>query len=41
MAKEPRFIGTPSFFINGKQFVKPYTEEELSKAIEEALSDGS
>ena len=41
VAKEPRFIGTPSFFINGKQFIKPYTIEELSKAIDAALSDGS
>lgn len=41
VAKEPRFIGTPSFFINGKQFIKPYTVEELSKAIDAALSDGS
>ena len=35
VAKEPRFIGTPTFFINGKQFTKPYTREELSKAIDE------
>lgn len=40
VAKEPRFIGTPSFFINGKQFINPYTLEELSKAIDVAL-DGS
>lgn len=41
VAKEPRFIGTPSFFINGEQFTKPYTVEELSKAIETALANGS
>ncbi len=33
LAKEPRFIGTPVFFINGKQFTKQYTVEELTKAI--------
>ena len=32
--KVPGFIGTPTFFINGKHFTKPYTLEELSKAIE-------
>lgn len=37
VVKEPRFIGTPSFFINGKQFTKPYTFEELSNAINEAM----
>jgi protein-disulfide isomerase len=35
--KEPNFIGTPAFFINGKQHTKPYTLEELSKAINQAL----
>ena len=34
VAREPKFVGTPSFFINGKQFTKPYTFEELSQAIE-------
>ena len=34
IAREPKFVGTPSFFINGKQFTKPYTFEELSQAIE-------
>lgn len=38
VAKEPNFIGTPSFFINGKQFIERYTEEDLSKAIESAIS---
>lgn len=33
LAKEPRFIGTPAFFINGKQFTKQYTVEELAQAI--------
>ena len=37
VAKEPRFIGTPTFFINGKQFTKPYTVEELSSAINSVL----
>ena len=41
VAKEPRFIGTPSFFINGKQFIQPCTIEELSKALDTALSNGS
>jgi protein-disulfide isomerase len=36
-AKSPRFIGTPTFFINGEHFTKPYTFEELSKAIDESL----
>ena len=35
--KAPRFIGTPSFFINGEHFTKPYTTEELSKEIERNL----
>lgn len=37
VAKEPRFIGTPTFFINGKQFTKSYTVEELSSAINAVL----
>ena len=32
------FVGTPTFFINGKQFNERYTFEELSKAIEKELS---
>jgi protein-disulfide isomerase len=36
-SKMPHFIGTPSFFINGKHFTKPYTFEELSKEIDQAL----
>lgn len=39
IAKEPQFIGTPAFFINGKKFNKPYTVEELSKAIEALLNE--
>lgn len=31
------FMGTPSFFINGNYFTKPYTFEELSKAIDKEL----
>ena len=34
----PTFIGTPSFFINGKQFNEKYTFEELSKAIDKELA---
>lgn len=37
VALEPKFVGTPSFFINGKLFVQPYTIEELSKALEDSL----
>ena len=37
IAREPKFVGTPSFFINGKQFTKPYTFEELSQAIENVV----
>lgn len=37
VAKEPRFIGTPTFFVNGKQFTKPYTVDELSNAIDAVL----
>ena len=37
VAKESRFIGTPTFFINGEQFTKPYTVEELSSAINSIL----
>ena len=33
-----KFVGTPTFFINGKQFNERYTFEELSKAIEKELS---
>ncbi len=32
------FVGTPTFFINGKQFNERYPFEELSKAIEKELS---
>jgi protein-disulfide isomerase len=37
ISKESKFMGTPSFFIDGKQFTAPYTLEDLSKAIDEAL----
>jgi protein-disulfide isomerase len=37
--KTPHFIGTPSFFINGKHFTKPYTFEELSKEIDKVLAE--
>lgn len=39
IAKEPQFIGTPAFFINGKKYNNPYTIEELSKAIEALLNE--
>lgn len=35
----PGFVGTPTFFINGKHFTKPYTFEELSSAIDKALKE--
>lgn len=41
LTKEPKFIGTPSFFINGKQYTGIYTLEDLSKAIDAELPDGS
>jgi len=34
----PEFVGTPSFFINGKHFNQRYTFEELSKAIDKQLN---
>jgi protein-disulfide isomerase len=34
LAKDPRVDGTPVFFINGKLNQKPYSEKELSKAID-------
>lgn len=33
----PTFVGTPSFFINGKHFTKPHMIEEFKKAIDEVL----
>lgn len=41
VGRNPGFLGTPSFFINGKQFTGPYTVEDLSNAIDKALTDGS
>lgn len=38
--RAPRFIGTPSFFINGNHFTKSYTFEELSKELDRALGEG-
>jgi len=38
VAKEPHFIGTPTFFLNGKQFEKAYSIEELSSAIDSVLN---
>ena len=37
IANKHDFIGTPSFFINQKSFNKPYTIENLSKAIDQAI----
>ena len=39
--KVPGFVGTPSFFINGKHFTKPYTFEELSKEIDAEIDKQS
>jgi protein-disulfide isomerase len=36
--KVPGFIGTPSFYINGKQFTDPYRAEELEQALDAELS---
>ena len=38
VASVPKFVGTPSFFINGQQFNERYTFEELSKALDKELS---
>ena len=37
VSKQPNFVGTPIFFINGKHYDKPYTVEELSEAITKAI----
>ena len=37
-ASLPHFVGTPSFFINGKRFSERYTFEELSKALDKELN---
>ena len=39
VVKEPKFVGTPSFFINGVQFTKPYTFDELSAAIDDVIAN--
>jgi protein-disulfide isomerase len=41
LTSQPGFVGTPSFFINGKQYTGIYTLEDLSTAIDAALADGS
>ncbi len=41
VAKLPKFVGTPAFFINGNYFTNPYTTEALSKSIDEALKNSS
>lgn len=35
----PGFVGTPTFFVNGKHVTKPCTFEELSSNIEAALKE--
>ncbi len=35
----PKFAGTPSFFINGKQFNERYTFAELSKALDKVVEE--
>lgn len=37
VASEPNFVGTPTFFINGEFFNKPYSFENISNAIDECL----
>lgn len=37
ITSEPKFVGTPSFFINGKQYTGIYTLEELSKVIDKEI----
>lgn len=39
VATEPTFIGTPTFIINDKHFTKPFTMENLSNAIDQALEN--
>jgi protein-disulfide isomerase len=34
----PHFLGTPSFFINGKRFSERYTFEEISKALDKEIN---
>lgn len=34
----PKFVGTPSFFINGEHFQERYTVDELSKALKKHLT---
>ena len=37
IAKFPKFVGTPAFFINGVYFTSPYTVDALANSIELAL----
>lgn len=37
IVKQPYFVGTPSFFIDEKQFTDPYTFEAISESIDKAL----
>lgn len=41
VVKEPRFVGTPTFIINGELFTKPYSFDELSKAIDAILLEST
>ncbi|RYE06603.1 MAG: protein-disulfide reductase [Rickettsiaceae bacterium] len=37
VAREPKFIGTPAFFINGVQFISNYSVEGISEVIDQYL----
>jgi protein-disulfide isomerase len=37
ISKLPKFIGTPTFFINGVQYTNAYTLDSLSKSIDAAI----
>jgi protein-disulfide isomerase len=39
LSQQPKFYGTPAFFINGVQYTDPYTFEGLSKAIDDAIAN--
>lgn len=37
ISEAPKFVGTPAFFVNGVQYLKGYSLEYLSQAIDEEL----
>jgi protein-disulfide isomerase len=39
VADFPHFLGTPSFFVNGKLITTGYSVETISKVIDEALKN--